>query len=102
MSSKNKEVAVSGGDIFWPPSLAPLIGDRLENGAKRKWPRKRISSPLNGFSTEHSGFTHRIPLKYRGEFCEQHSCVDARKRVVLAADELSATPYSIAMRFIVL
>jgi hypothetical protein len=47
-----------------------LIGDRLENGAKQKWPGRRISNPLNGFSIEQPGFTHSISLKHYEEIGE--------------------------------
>ena len=52
MSSKSKEAVVSGGNICLRLSLVPRIGDGMENGAKQKWPTKRISNLLNGFSTD--------------------------------------------------
>jgi len=57
MSSKSKEAVVSGGNICLRPSLVPQIGDGMENGAKQKWPTKRILNPLNGFSTDLSRFS---------------------------------------------
>jgi len=57
MSSRSKEAVVSGDNICLRPSLVLQIGDGMENGAKQKWPTKRILNLLNGFSTDLSRFS---------------------------------------------